>query len=106
MADVFISYSTADASDVDYLARTLIEAGLVVWHDRTEIAAGDGLVAQVYSAIWSSRVLVVVLTPRSVASSWVLHELQAARLREIEQRDVTLIPVMLESCDIPEPLRD
>jgi hypothetical protein len=50
--------------------------------------------------------LVVVLSKASVASEWCKRELTAGLLRELEEKRVVVLPVLLESCEIPLFLRD
>lgn len=50
--------------------------------------------------------LIVVLSKAAVASEWCRKELTAGLVRELEEKRVVVMPVLLEDCDIPLFLRD
>jgi hypothetical protein len=45
------------------------------------------------------------MSKASLSSEWVNREIDAAFMREIESKDTTIIPVLLEDCDIPVTVR-
>lgn len=87
---VFISYSRADSSAIDRLEAELISYGFTTWVDRTHIEGGDRWAAQIERAIEASDIVVVGLSPASVASFWVINELFFAH-----QRKKPIIPILL-----------
>jgi TIR domain-containing protein len=103
---LFISYSHDDAPFADRLALALIKARVHVWVDRWELKVGDSLLQRIEAAIDSAGALLVVLSPRSVASEWCRKELTAGLVRELEERHVLVLPALLETCTIPLFLRD
>jgi hypothetical protein len=104
--DVFISYSWKDKDFALRLAMDLRAAGLKVWIDKWEMQIGDSLNKKVAEGISNSAWLCVVLSPDSVASPWVEKELNAALARELERRDVFVLPALHKACNIPLFLRD
>lgn len=104
--DVFISHSSIDKEAATRLAVDLKERGYAVWLDKWEILVGHNIVDQVFRGITESEFLVVVLSPASCQSKWVQEELTTAKISEIEQREVTILPVRLEPCDIPVSLKN
>lgn len=103
---VFISYSHSNAKFVDRLALELVKARAHVWLDRWELSVGDSLTQRIQSALQDAGALLVVLSPASVASEWCKRELTAGLVRELEERRVVVLPLLLEDCDIPLFLRD
>lgn len=103
--DVFISYSSDDKEKASQLAFDLIHRGYRVWFDKWEILAGQSIVDEVFSGILESEFLVVILTKSSCKSRWVQEELATGKLAEIERRRTSVIPVLLERCEIPAPLK-
>lgn len=104
--DVFISYSSRDQQLASWLASELRSRGYSVWLDRDEILVGHSILDAVYRGIMESEFLVVLLTRHSVSSKWVKEELTAARLNEIENAQVTVLPVKCEpTVEIPAHLR-
>lgn len=104
MSKVFISYSSNDREWVEGLTKKLHKDGIDVWYDEWEICVGDSIIAKIEEGIGRSDFLVVVLSEASVASRWVQEELRIAVIKTIEKGSF-ILPVLLESCEIPEFLR-
>lgn len=98
---IFISYSHKDKDFVDRLATQLVRRNVNVWLDRWELSVGDSLVDRVQDAVDGASALLVVLSHASVSSEWCKKELSAGLLRELEERRVVVMPVMLEDCVVP-----
>ena len=103
---VFISYSHRDASFVNKLALHLVKRNAHVWVDSWELNVGDSILGRVQEAIQDSSALLVVLSNASVTSEWCKKELSAGLMRELDERRVVVLPVLLEDCDIPMFLRE
>ena len=54
--------------------------------------------------IAESRFMIVLLSTSSTQSEWVKREWTAAHMTEIESKDVVILPVLLEPCEIPPVL--
>ncbi|MFC1937437.1 toll/interleukin-1 receptor domain-containing protein [Chloroflexota bacterium] len=106
MNGVFISYASADRSFASKLANDLKSKGLNVWFDQWELKVGDSLTHKIGSAIKTQDFLIVVLSKASVESEWVLKELSIGLMRELEERRVVVLPIVIEDCDIPPLLSD
>lgn len=103
---VFISYSHADATFANKLAAHLVKHNTHVWIDSWELNVGDSILAHVQKAIQQSSALLIILSKTSVASAWVSKELNAALMRELDEKRVLVLPVLLEDCDVPIFLRE
>lgn len=103
---VFISYSHADSDFAERLALQLVKARASVWIDKWELNVGDSLIDRIQDAVAGASALLVVLSKASVASPWVKKELNAGLVRELEEKRVVVLPVLLEDCDIPVFLRE
>lgn len=101
---VFLSYSNADREIARKIANRLHSQGVNVWFDQYEFQVGDSIVQTIQRAIYASDYLIVLLSPNSVDSRWVKHELNITLAREFATRDVTLLPVLIEDCRIPSIL--
>ena len=97
---IFFSYSRDDSEFVLKLAKDLREAGTQIWLDQLDIAPGNHWDSTIEEALQKSGTLLVVLSKASVESNNVMDEVSFA----IEE-DKTVIPVLLEECDIPFRLR-
>jgi hypothetical protein len=103
---IFISYSHADKSFVDKLALNLVNHEAHVWVDTWELNVGDSILNRVQEAIQSSSALLIVLSKASVASEWCKKELNAGLMRELDEKKVIVLPVLVEDCEIPAFLRE
>lgn len=103
---IFISYSHEDKDFVDQLAAQLVRNRVYVWLDRWELHVGDSITSRVEDAITNASALLVVLSRSSVESAWCRREINSGLLRELEERRVVVLPVLVDDCTIPLFLRD
>jgi hypothetical protein len=106
MTSVFLSHSSKDKAFTRKLAERLRELGVRVWIDEAEINIGDSLQSKIAEAIEETDFVAAVISHNSVQSSWVQHELQMAMSRELEDRSVRVLPILIEPCELPPFLRD
>jgi hypothetical protein len=98
---IFISYSHSDKAFVDRLATQLVRRNVNIWLDRWELSVGDSLLDRIQEAVDGASALLVILSKASVSSEWCKKELSAGLLRELEEKRVVVMPVMLEDCEVP-----
>jgi len=103
---IFISYSHADAAFVEKLSMALVEHNVHVLIDKWELNVGDSILNWVQKSIQESGALLVVLSKTSVASAWCNKELNAGLMRELNEKRVLVLPVLVDDCDIPIFLRE
>ena len=103
---VFISYSHSDSAFVNMLGAHLVKKNAHVWIDTWELNIGDSIIGKVQDAIQDASALLIILSKASVQSEWCKKELSAALMRELDERRVMVLPVLLEQCEIPIFLRD
>jgi hypothetical protein len=90
MADVFISYSSADRESARVLAERLGERGLTVWWDRT-IPPGRVFDEVIQEALQAAGCVVVLWSDDSVKSNWVRTEAAEGLDRD------KLVPALIEA---------
>jgi hypothetical protein len=103
---VFLSHSSADKPFVSRLAVDLRSNNVPVWYDRWELKVGDSLLKRIDEGITESSFLAVVLSANSVKSAWVEKELNAAISRELNEKRVVVLPLVIDNCSIPTFLRE
>ena len=103
---IFISYSHVDRTFVNKLAVHLVKNNAHVWVDSWELNVGDSIIDRVQQAIQESGALLIVLSKASVASEWCKKELNAGLMRELDEKHVVVLPVLIEDCEIPVFLRE
>lgn len=94
MSEVFLSYNNLDRDRVRIMADALRREGFQTWWDQA-IGTGETYDEVTEKALRSARVVVVLWSPRSVASRWVRSEAAVAH------RAGRLLPVMIEPCERP-----
>lgn len=92
--DVFISYSREDRSHARRFAESLAEEGFSVWWDAA-LHSGETFDEVIEKSLRAAKAVVVLWSPRSVASRWVRAEATLA------DRNNKLVPVIIEACDRP-----
>jgi hypothetical protein len=106
MSSIFLSHNHKDKAFVRKLAEHLNSHGIRTWVDEAEIRVGDSLIMKIESAIKDFTYLGVILSPNSVTSQWVRREVNIALTQEIDGTQVKVLPLLIESCDIPGFLLD
>jgi len=106
---VFLSHSQADKPFVRLVAAELRVAGLAPWLDEVELLPGDSLVLAISKAVVEASYVIAFLSSASVTSAWVEKELAIAMTLGIDEKRVTVLPILLpglERSAIPAYLRD
>ena len=103
---VFISYSSSDREFADKMAVQLVQNKVPVWFDKWELHAGDSLITKIQQAVGGASALIVILSRASVESPWCTKELNTGLVRELEEKRVVVVPVLIEDCEIPVFLRE
>jgi len=106
MIRIFISYSSADASFADRLASDLTSFGMEVFYAKWEIKVGDSIIDKINEALASHDHLIIILSRNSVKSKWVKKELNSSLIRQLQQKEISIKPILIENCKIPPLLSD
>ena len=96
----FISYSRTNKDFAVKLTRGLRSAGYPVWFDQFDIPTGSRWDDEVEKALRESSIFMIILTPASISSENVKDEIGYAI-----DHGKRILPVLLESCDVPLRLR-
>lgn len=103
---VFISYSTKDSEFVTKLSAELVKHRIKVWLDKWEMKPGDSLIEKIQTALTDSSFLLVILSKNSVESEWCKKELNSGLMRELNEKQVVVIPILLDDCKVPLLLQE
>ena len=101
MSAVFLSHSHADKAFARRLAADLRAAGHSVWIDEAEINVGDSLVGKIREGIDQVDYVAAILSEASISSEWVTRELDIASNREIEEKRVMVLPLLVQKVELP-----
>lgn len=95
MQDVFISYSTKNQADADFIRRVLESNAISCWMAPDSIPSGSNYAKEIPNAIRNARVFLLVLSQSAQLSIWVPKELDLA-----VNEGKTIVPFMIEDCEI------
>lgn len=101
MSKVFLSHNHADKPFTRRLASDLRQSGHTVWIDEAEINIGDSLIGKIREGLDQVDFVAAVLSEHSIGSSWVQRELEIASNREIEERRVVVLPLLVQKVSLP-----
>lgn len=104
-AKIFLSHASLDKGFVKGLAVDLAALGHKPWLDEWEILGGESIPTRVAEGLQESDFVVVVLSGNAVESQWVENEWQTKYWDEINERRISLIPLLLSDCKIPTLLK-
>jgi TIR domain/FHA domain len=92
--DIFLSYSREDRAAARHIAESFTREGFSVWWDAA-LRSGETFDEVIEKQLRSAKAVVVLWSPRSVASRWVRAEATLADRRN------KLVPAIIEVCDRP-----
>lgn len=92
--DIFLSYARPDRDTARMFADTLIGEGFSVWWDAS-LHSGETFDEVIEQRLRDAKAVIVLWSPRSVASRWVRAEATLADRRN------KLVPAIIEPCDRP-----
>jgi len=92
--DIFISYSREERQAARHFAESFAQEGFAVWWDAA-LRSGETFDEVIERELRAAKAVVVLWSPRSVASRWVRAEATLA------DRANKLVPVIIESCSLP-----
>jgi hypothetical protein len=102
---IFLSHSHEDKAFAKRLASDMQSAGLIVWVDEAEINIGESLLERIRVGIDNVDYLAVILSPESVQSEWVQHEVEQAMNQQIQGRQIMVLPLLYKACTLPPCLQ-
>jgi acetyl-CoA carboxylase biotin carboxyl carrier protein len=101
---VLISYSHRDVRAAGILKRALEKYRMQVWLDKHDLPFGNDIVETLRDEIARSDSVLVVITPNSLVSDWVLWEIRYCLEIESLYKETKLIPILMRGNSIPSIL--
>ncbi len=103
---IFISYVQKDKNFASKLAKALQSAGIETWIDEFDLRVGGYLIQKITEGIKQCDYIIAVLSRNYTRSEWARRELDAFAMKEVASNINTIIPVLIEDCEIPIFLSD
>jgi hypothetical protein len=105
---VFLSYSRKDRRLMEELEAHLTpldrRGAIKLWIDRSKVQAGDLWQAEIRREVASAEVAILLVSPYSLASSFIDDNEVDPLLDAQSTRGIRIIPVLLHSADLPAKL--
>ena len=104
---VFISHKRRSKSEsvAEVVAERVSQQGISVWFDKWEIKAGDSIPGKIGEGFKDSDACLIFLSHGYSGSAWCTKEMNTALAKAINEH-LTVIPCLVETCGIPELLKD
>jgi hypothetical protein len=101
--DIFLSYSSKDQGIGRELQERLRSNGLTCFLAENSIGSGSRFTEAIREAVQQSRILLLLLTPNSVRSQWVMCEVGAFW---VLNRPIVPAYTYIDLSDLPDPIRE
>lgn len=98
---VFLSSSSHDKEITKIVYDFLNKNNFNVFDFNNEVKVGDILVQTISKAIQDASIMIVLITENSIKSSWVQNELQVGILKQISDKSIRVIPIIIGEVQIP-----
>jgi hypothetical protein len=101
--DLFISYAHENTDEVLFLLETLQQerSDLRIFLDRNKLNAGSAWQQEIYEALDDCNKVIAVYSPDYLASKVCKEEFNIALFRHRESEQGTLVPIYLNSANLP-----
>ena len=93
---IFICHNSKDHDFVFKLISKMKKEQIVIWIDDWEIDIGDSIIEKVNEGLEASDFLIAIISENSIESNWVKRELNSTLQRQLNDRDITILPVLLD----------
>jgi TIR domain len=103
---LFICHASENKDTENELASFLQNNGAEVWLDQWEIKVGDSIVQKISDGLSTASHLAILLSRHSITKPWVTKELSSALMRQLSDRSIRVLPILLDESPIPAILAD
>ena len=100
--DVFLSYTEANKVEAQNLYESLRNEAIRVFFAEETIPTGGNITLGVMDALHASRKVAIIMTPAYFSKTWPRAEFASILSKDPENKDRRLIPLLFDTCDIPD----
>lgn len=101
---IFLSYASPDEQYAQMIRDALTRHNLLTIVDPFSLSAGDSIFGSITKAIAASDFMIILVSPDALKSDWMLREMETLTALEWQQRAITVIPVKVRPCVVPQYL--
>ncbi|WP_433763724.1 TIR domain-containing protein [Flavobacterium ginsenosidimutans] len=98
---VFLSYSLRDKDKAMLLANKLKNTGLEIITEYENISFGENIFDELKYLLQSNDFVIILLSKALFESSYFKYEFTKNFFQETKKRKISIIPVLIEKCNIP-----
>ena len=101
---VYLSYASEDEQFAIMIRDALYHANISTVIDAFRLSAQDSLAASISKAIAAYDFIIILVSPDTLKSQWMMHEMEALASLEWQQRAIIVLPVKVRPCIVPQYL--
>src|SRR5688500_12625133 len=101
---VFLGYSIADERFAHQIQDALVRANVRVAVEPFGLSPRDSISESISKTVAASDFLILLISPESLKTEWMTHEVEALASGEWQQRAITVIPVKVRPGIVPKYL--
>ena len=98
---IFISYAERDTRVANIILDRLRQAGFDPWNTPIESNRLDSVKFAIHNQIYSSDYFIILISQATLDSTWVQNEMKQAVSKEWSQREIMVLPIKIERCELP-----
>jgi hypothetical protein len=105
---IFLIYAHSDKNAVRKLYHRITRGGIQAWLDEKDLLPGQDWKYEIRQAILRSDIVIVCLSKQFNKQGGFRHEelkIALRRAKSFPDDEIFLVPVRLEKCDLPGPVR-
>jgi TIR domain len=99
---VFVSHASSDKSFAERVAIALRNSALIPWIDKEQVLVGDDVLEKLGEGLRTMDFLAFIVSKKALQSRWVDRELKFAARREIEEKQILILPFIIDSTSSSE----
>jgi hypothetical protein len=94
---VFISHASTDKPFALLVATALRSSKMKPWIDKEQVLVGDDVLERLGEGLRTMDLLLFIVSKKALRSRWVDRELKCAARREIEEKQILILPFIIDS---------
>jgi hypothetical protein len=102
---IFLSHAHADSAQADRISDELCRTGVGVRRIERAAPSGKRATEALDAVLDACDVIVILLSPRYLASRWASEELERSIASSMANRAISVVPTLIDECDVPSALR-
>ncbi len=98
---IFVSYSSVDLKKAKKIVDSLKSIGCEVMFAEYDLLVGDSIPSFINDSLLEMEYFIICLSPSAITSKYVRDEIDGAKASEWACEKKTILPALLEECELP-----